>query len=447
MDELWYRGYRTRGTPTAIADKVVKEIKKRNLGQYAPRICTEPTKTKRPDELYFFIAINSEVIGQPPSEIIELEKWLRLQHINIFPASECIFQEDFKKHWLQRFREIAYTRQLAEWMPQAIETSIDYNPFDLSEEPVPDEKARQSYNHLLYWLSAHGNGSWQGYRSACKELKLEKANEPRFLFRRLRSLGHSEYIDEGHWTIAPSCLVKIESEDQDHKYFIAGGQSPNLINSFRNQEVTAQSNLGAPDSVFISFKSNLEVQTLLPEISRQLNTQLMLLGNMSKKIADLLPNIQGWQQSFLREISIFPELYKILKWTGKDFSKWVKSPDEFGMYKLTHHNVDGIPVDYYYFFDPGQGKWFQGDWYGLRYLANRHLERIPIFIHAYPENYFYIPIGDRIPDIYERSLILASGELPTIHKDGIIYKNVSLSLAELIAAKLGARIDRRNDVT
>lgn len=440
MSELWYRGYKTRGVPTNVVINIAKEIKRLNLGKHAPKICTEPNN--RGGEFYIFIGINSEMPGEPPPEIIEFEKWLELQHISVFPDSKCILQEDFTTPWLKRFVNIEYTRQLTQWMFQKSDSFID-NPFDISGESTPVDTDRNAYNHLLYWLSAQGDGSWQTYRNACAELNFEKEKEPKFLFRRLRLLGHSEYLDGDRWTICPPCLVEIDRIDDTYQYFLAGGRSPLLVNHLTATKEIHQANHGAPDAIFVSFKSYLEAQSVVSEISKILGTPLLLAGNSSQKLANLLPNIRDWGQTMLREISVFPERYKIFKWNGDDFSQWVNQPNEIGMYRLIDNHLDNNALDYYYFFDPERNKWFQGDCYGLRYLANQYLGNSTVFIHNLSEKLLYIPKAHRIPDIYERALVLASGELSSSNNDGIIYKNISLSLAELIGTKVGAQIDRR----
>jgi hypothetical protein len=440
MSELWYRGYKTRGVPKDIVFDMAKEIQRRNLGKHVPKICTEPTN--KPGEFYIFSAINSEIIGEPPIEIIEFERWLDLQHIRVFPGAECVLQDEFTKSWLKRFVDITYTRKLTQWMFKNFENSID-NPFDLSEESIPDETARQSYNYLLYWLSAQGDGSWQKFCYACAELNLEKIKEPRFLFRRLRLLGHSEYLDGGRWTICPPCMVEVEKVDERYRYFLAGSRSSKLVDQLTNAREINQARHGAPDAIFVSFESYLEAQSVVAEISKVTGTTLLLAGNSSQKLANLLPNIKDWGQTMLGEIPVFTERYKIMKWDGNDFSQWVDQPNEIGMYRLIDNQFNDKMPDYYYFFDPEGNKWFQGDWYGLRYLANQYLGYPPTFIYDLAAKLLYVPNTHRIPDIYERALILASGELSTSNNNGIIYKNISLNLAELIGTKVNAKIDMR----
>ena len=44
----------------------------------------------------------------------------------------------------------------------------------------------------------------------------------------------------------------------------------------------------------------------------------------------------------------------------------------------------------------------------------------------------------RLPDLYERSLVLASGRLPIYRHDQVIFGNISETLAHIVANKLEA---------
>ena len=204
MNELWYRGYKTIGVPIQIAKKIADEIRKNKLGYVMQRICVEPSKSR--GEFYFFIGIQSHQIGELPTEVKQFETWLDLNRISVFPGSELVTCDELTRSWLKREIDIMYTRQIS--TAEIFHEVISENPFDLSAIPHPDETYRQAYNHLLYWLSANGEGSWQSFRNACAQLSLDQHDEPRHIFRRLRLLGHVEYLDNGQrWAVCPSCLV------------------------------------------------------------------------------------------------------------------------------------------------------------------------------------------------------------------------------------------------
>jgi hypothetical protein len=441
MTDMWYRGYVARGVPKEVTYRIASEIKKFNYGNFMPRICVEPSRKR--SEFYFFIGINSDNPGEPPIETVNLEKWLSLQHIRVFSGGECVFHDELTKSWLKREIDITYTRQLTRWKLN-ISDSTDENPFDLSIESKPNKVQNNTYNQLLYWLSMNGDGSWQTFQNACEQLNIEKSNEPRHLFRRLRLLGHGEYLENAsRWTVCPPCLVQAESFDGRFNYFLAGGRSPKIIDALPNKCEISQAEFGAPDVISVSFDSYEEVQCMVSEINNSTCCNMKLVGNFSAELATLLPDIKGWQKSFLTRISINTERFKIHRWNGDDFSVWVNSPNEYGMYRLIDtHLGDQAPI-YYYFFDPQENSWYQGDWYGLRFLANWYLENFPVLTYNTVEKKLFVPNANRLPDIYEKTLVLASGELATNNNGGAIYKKISPKLVEHIARKLGAKIERR----
>lgn len=438
MSMLWYRGYTSIGIPKEVAFRIATEIKKRNLGNYMPRICVEPSN--RRNEFYFFIGVKSESINDLPTEVRDFEKWLSIQHIRVFPGGECVLHDDLTKAWLKREVDITYTRQLSSWKFQS-DSFLNENPFDLSGVSIPEQGDQPAYNQLLYWLSAQREGSWQNFRNAWNELKIGQISDARHHFRRLRLLSHCEYLDNGgRWTICPPCFVNIESTDNRYLCFLAGGRSPQLLEMLANTKLIPQSSRGAPDAIFISFEGYTEAQFVSSEIFRQTGCSIQLPGNASLRLANLLPDIMGWQNTLLTKISVNSDRYKIHQWTGDDFSKWVDRPTEFGMYQLTDTIVvEKAPV-YYFFYNPIENQWYQGDWYGLRYLGNRYLNNLPVLKHNSSEKLLFVPSSHRLPDIYEKALVLASGELPFSNDIGVIYKNITADLASIISAKLDAKI-------
>ncbi|GAB4514740.1 MAG: hypothetical protein OHK0046_17240 [Anaerolineae bacterium] len=51
-----------------------------------------------------------------------------------------------------------------------------------------------------------------------------------------------------------------------------------------------------------------------------------------------------------------------------------------------------------------------------------------------------ISLNQRWPDLYERSLVLASGQLPGSHNGHAIYTNISATQVHILASKLGANL-------
>ena len=437
MTELWYRGFMTYGYPYQVARMIAEEIRKNKLGNIMQRICVEPSRKR--GELYFFIGIQSERFGELPYEVRQFVMWLNLNRIFTFQGGEALTTDELTQGWLKREIDITYTRQVT-WRVFQQEGEPE-NPFDLSEIPQPNETSRQTYNHLLYWLSANGEGSWQSFRSACERLGLNQQDEPRHIFRRLRLLGHIEYLDEGkRWAICPPCLVNIESLDNSCEYFLAGGRTPKLIESLVNVRSFPQAGRGGPDIIRIIFSTKEEALSVISEI-RKTDVSISLVGQTSLRLAGALPDLMEWKQALLKPILIAPERFRIHQWDGQSFSLWVDRPVETGWYQLEEPETDYKALRFYYFYDSDQRSWLQGDYYGLRFLANWH-----IGIHAqlayHPKaRLLSVPTDQHLPDLYERALILASGELPSTLGNFLLYKNIPEQLAQILREKLDASME------
>lgn len=437
MTELWYRGYKTFGYPYQIVRSIAEEIRKNRLGNLMQRICVEPSRRK--GEFYFFIGIQSEHIGELPNEVRQFEKWLNFIRISAIPNGNALTEEDLTRDWLKRGIETTGTRQVA-WQLyfQKIEPE---NPFDFSTLPQPNESYRMIYNRLLYWLSANGEGSWPSFRSACERLGLIQYEEPRHVFRRLRLLGHIEYVDEGkRWVICSPCLVEVESTESGYECFLAGGRSQKLIQSLVKAREFPQAGRGGPDIIRLNFFSKEEALSVIADMERSGNS-IILTGQTSLHLAEVLPDLAGWKQTILKPIFVAPERFKIQRWDGVGFSCWTDCPVETGWYQLEERDNEQNLLHYYYFYDAELKSWFQGDYYGLRYLANWLLGiRAKLAYHA-KARLLSVPIDHHLPDLYERALILASGELPSTLEGFLLYKNIPSQLAKIISEKLDADME------
>lgn len=437
MTEFWYRGFMTFGFPYQVARMVAEEIRKNKLGNLMQRICVEPSRKR--GEFYFFIGIQSERFGELPYEVRQFELWLNLKRIFTFRGGEALTVEELTQGWLKREIDITYTRQVT-WRVFQQEGEPE-NPFDLSEIPHPNEAYREVYNHLVYWLSANGEGSWQSFRNACERMGLNQHDDPRHIFRRLRLLGHIEYLDEGkRWAICPPCLVQVETPNSAYECFLAGGRSPKLIESLVKAHEFPQAGRGGPDIVRISFFSKGEADSVISETMKSC-ASISLVGQTSLRLAQVLPDLTGWKQTILKPISVAPERYKIHQWDGQNFSQWVDRPTETGWYQVEEPETDHKVLRVYYFYDAERKSWLQGDYYGLRYLANWHLGiRAKLAYHP-KAKLLAVPTEHHLPDLYERALILASGELPSSLGNFQLYKNIPSQLAQILSEKLDASME------
>jgi hypothetical protein len=97
------------------------------------------------------------------------------------------------------------------------------------------------------------------------------------------------------------------------------------------------------------------------------------------------------------------------------------------------------------FYDQPNNWWLQGDWYGLRFLALYHNQDISCIVHYKKTTEKLAILSDqRWPEIYERALVLASGQLPTYQRTEqswwLVYERISLKLATQLIDKLGVKL-------
>jgi hypothetical protein len=439
MDERKYWAFRVRSSPDAIKQRIAHLIAQNSLRERIPSMYCEKVSMQRGvREFYFFLNITVDdddtpfdILGRPDLQTIAR------------PFVEEAFTYDQIKSMTGReveLESIKYARHIAYRPP---EISRPDNPFDFAMSPEPNDESLEAYNHLLYWMSGVGKGTWQGFREACKSLGLSDMTEPRHIFRRLRLLGHAEYLNAGtHWITCPSCMVRVS--DHGARYFLSGAQVPDFVAKFQefaHVEVETKGNYGGPESVFVTFSSDVEAQNL-SIILRKVYPYFRYAGVASAKLADILPDLNDWYLEVLSSVSVVSERYSLDKWDGKGFGIPVAHPTETGMYRLISLENQESDLHYYFYFDPDRNCWLEGDWYGLRFLANHHLGSRAEFNYESNLRQLYVPNIHHLPDLYERALVLASGRLPVSARSGLVYENIDNSLAETISSKLYAELNK-----
>ncbi len=438
MDEKRYWAFRVRSSPDTIKLRIAQFVEQNNLRERIPSMYCEKTTVQRGiREFYFFLNIECDDDDIPYDVLHRPE----LQNI-ARPIEEQPFTYDQIKSMTSRevdLESIKYARRIGYRPPEIVHPD---NPFDFAIASELNDTAQESNNYLLYWMSAVGKGTWQTFREACRSLRLSTNTEARHIFRRFRLLGHVEYLNSGsHWTICPPCLVKV-SERQGSRYFLSGAQVPVLIREiqdFGNVKVEVESNHGGPESVFLKFNSDTDVQELLT-VLREMYTHFRDAGPAGTKLADVLPELNGWYRDILSPIGVASDRYWLEKWNGEDFVASVAEPLGEGMYRLKSLEKRDQELYYYYYFAPERNQWLQGDWYGLRFLANYHLGIQAELTYEPTLEQLFVPKRYHLPDLYERTLVLAAGKLPSVVPGGLVYETINPPLAETIRTKLYAQL-------
>lgn len=443
MAERWYRAIRISGRrkPADVVQLVSKFIENNQLGDYVPRLCVQKLpRGKRRDEFYLFLGVLSAQKGETPSEIAPLlnilDSSLRGWHI-----ADVDFQEI--KGMVSGEIEINnYGRTIQYRLPQLLAPEDPFATETLSD--TLENKPVESYNQLLYWLSVIGSGSWDTFRTICQTLLPSDSPPPRQIFRRLRLLGHVEYQNQAkRWVICPPCLVQIG--DMPHPaYYLAGQRTPRMIEQLKRQAnwVSYLFHPGglAPDCVRLTFETRQLAETAVAT-----TPYLRPVGDSAYKLAAILPPIDEWQKELetLPLSYIVPGLYHFQQWQDNAFQP-VTFREKTGLYQLTRHDVEHNPPQFALFYHADQACWYRGDWYDLRYLAQHHTGQAAS-AHYHPLiGQCAIPLNSRWPHLYERALVLASGQLPQIRDSWLYFTHISPQLAQTLATKLGTSLEEQD---
>jgi hypothetical protein len=440
MPKRWYLPFYGFGRPVEIVNRISNLVDDYDLAGLVPRICIERRQRNRSREFYFFLGIHGDSEGQIPREVEpilhyltthgyhKLEKALTFSDIKKMTGGEVDITKDF-------------TRRI-KYRPPPAKPQEDPLSFFEEQRQILTDHSFEPFNHLLYWLTATGQGSWEIFTSTCKHLLPSDSRPPRQLFRRLRMLGHAEYMQQGNkWVVAPACLVAIDALSSPHRciYYLAGQRTlelESLVSQYAEQvDSVPHLDVSAPICKRFMFSSNEAVHHVTSSIEI-----LHMAGNASIKLGEVLPDIHGWQHTLqtIDEATIPIGLYHFDKWEDNMF---VEHPFEFdsGLYHLRRRDVSDGP-ELTLFYEAESANWLRGDWYGLRYLA-QYIEGHLHKVHYYPTDHtLAVPLATRWPDIYERALTLASGQLPNLKDDWLYFSNVSEYLCRVLASKLKSTV-------
>lgn len=438
--ERWYIALEARQNPEDLYKRFRQMLKNYGLMQLVSRVCYERgAGTNKRSAYYFFVGLDTEQVGHIPSKerkgLYEILSALKLHGEGIY-----VQPEDIKKMAGNEIEGFNFRQVKVASLPK----SSPQDPFAKTDNVKPSTTgSSENYNRLLYWLSATQNGTWQQFRATCAALGLDPDGEQsRRIARRLRTLGHLELLRQGQtWFVAPPTLVMLQQENHGLVCCLVGQRSPQLINLFQTNGATVssvpQASGDAPDVVEICFESELEIQNIIDDICKQTGLDIRYVGFAALNMAFELPNLAEWQAS-LPTLYIQEGRYDFRQLRGSNFEP-VSRVRETGLYQLTpfRRNEDA-PLTLFY--DATLGKWYKGDWYGLRYLALQQQEDLVEAEYDEKRQMLCVPSDQRWPELYERALVLASGRLPVRKHGMLMFSNISAVLADNLTHKVQAQV-------
>ncbi|WJI25705.1 hypothetical protein M0644_08180 [Thermosynechococcus sp. B1] len=310
---------------------------------------------------------------------------------------------------------------------------IRESPLDLVDstntQNLSDEQIRQfstKHEHLLYWLSASGSGTWESFKKTCEILDLP---EPKRILRRLKLLNHLITSDNGSkWQVNPPSLVHVgtDSEPSDQTFLLHGQRSHRFLQRLRefgSLEERHQPRGEAPRRIEVILPSQITIEILAQKTGYSIN----LAESPS------ILSLNDWQNSLNRIDGVLPFNFDLKRFDGANFINCIFQ-NETGFYQFW--TKDSRQLRYSFFYNQNTQSWLQGDYYGLRFLAILSLGQNVEFYYDRQEKTLAIPISQRLPEIYESHLVMASGMLPTYRDGFLIYNRISSRLAREISKAL-----------
>ena len=457
----WYKVFLIQGSQERrknVIGDIQDLITKNNLSEHIPFMYIEQTGGSSINS-YVFLLIKSEILYKVPQEV---EKYL----IQILDSKQYRLNIRFPKYLNFRYYDeiINFLKEERKQVKNKLEIynfgiTIPYNPIVPTDDPNPfnllgdvstaiaNSLPPENYDLLLYWISSLGSGLWESFRLGCNMLQI---SEPKRVLRRLKLLGHIETSADGsRWSGTPIALVSIRASQPDSQEFILCGQrSSNLLDILGDStfiEYLEQPQGDAPLCIRVQLGADPEAIDQLVEFLRDRNIAIQNVGNASLKFAEALPTWQEWMQTLPR-ISA-PILGYDYAYYDIQQAKFIDCnfPNITAMYQLTHQKLSQLSP-HVCFFDKASDRWFQGDWYGLRFLALQYSDQRLSAKYDHATNNLYIPWSQRWSEIYERALVLSSGCLPSEVKTNhfgrtLQYQNVQAEVAELLANKLNINLN------
>lgn len=265
------------------------------------------------------------------------------------------------------------------------------------------------YNALLYWLSHKGIGTAEQFRHVCQRLGLAAPHRVR---RHLQLLGHIEMQQGGHkWSVSPASWVQAAAQaGESERWFLCGQRSA----AWQAAEgLMCEPQEQGPDLWWAS------APIALPEPQ----VPVVVAGPTAEKLRPMLIPVAQWVEDLvpIRLLHGVSSYDSIEKWDPDHlrFVPWKKHSFERGVFQFKRDMGRYESSLRLYYLPPRKGQkqtsqqhWLVADFTGLRFVSAFH-GGFSLIVH-YNSNTgeLWIPEDQRWPYIYERCLILNSGQLP-----------------------------------
>jgi hypothetical protein len=424
MSDVKYLLFWGTGNRNQMRDRIRNYVRNMRLGMEVPIVKFEPVST---GPFYFGIAVNLDdpMQTEPNAKVTAMLKDLGITNNIVRNDHEksSFFEGDKISNLVTD--KFEYESFLKPIRFEKAEFDFDINDDDVFDENFVDNYVHtpeeQLMDHLLWWCTAKGEGSWGLFKDAAKLLGLTDTTKGGAwaVMRRFILLGDIEAVSVGRkfeWGATPTTLVKSSLAGA----YISGKMTPVWRKKLTGFWLTSSN--GGPKRVSVDPSVLIE--------------GLPILIDPAGKLASVLPSYSEWMASLPVDPDIAVHRYSFKIYDGQGFVKENDTTMPPGLYEATRNEGQFTPK--VVFFDGT--RWLSGAFYDLRWLMIKSKgQKINAIINK--ANELFIPEMSRWPMIYERPLVLASGKLPRREKYGdmdvLIYESVGRELAQKLADKLG----------
>ena len=295
--------------------------------------------------------------------------------------------------------------------------------------PAPEENPGDA-DTLLDAVSTEGAGSWASFQRLIRWID-DAPWAPAEYARTLSSLGHIEVLFEdpgrpSRWATMPPALVRVVSSDTSA--FLAGVRRPSILELLRENaaileaHVTTASQHDAPELVMVDVNDPDDLGVIAEE------TGLTLLPAISDRLLKACPPLKKIATAV--PVTAPPSGAHLARYEPTS-GKWMP---------VTRMSGDGSyqfatrPIRYLVTY---QRRWFEVDNQLAKYAAAA-LHGVAPLAYDPASRILYVPLGARLPGLFERAVVLCSGRAPTTTRDGrIVYSDVPADIAQMLWSKLG----------
>lgn len=440
MAILKYLFFQSVGDRRQRAIAIKNAVKSLELGMLIPMVKFE---TGRERQFYIGLAVQ---VGDHSVKGLSAEDNTRVNEL----ARMAGLPRPLNPQQLCSAKEVrdSFLRGEIEWetFNESIRFEISSEPSDdLLSEQIADEPASLTsidYDHLLWWASAMGEGSYGLLKQVIAQLPSFNEVPPWQATRKLVLLGHLEVSEEGHgklrWGTTQTTFVLPEVGDA----FLLGRRTPWLVS--RIKEAIGAVNVfgqdGGPSRVAASLASVEASTEALGRLS------VRIVKNPGFEWVAMLPDPMEFEASLSSDPDISEGRYSFNKWNGRGFNGAGAFPSGKGLYEVQRLTGSDSSTTRRAFFNGD--RWVVGGYYDLRWLAMKAGEEQP---RAYLSEGgdLLVPEVGRFPLAYERALVLCSGVLPGIVKDGdstfLRYVRVGQRMASAFCDKLGIKLGMKGE--